>query len=145
MTNDRSGPTGQPRTFARLVMTASAALLTGIGAVLTFASREAAVGLDFSAPAAEISLEMLGALCLGTGMTNWMSRRNLLGGIYGRPLGVGNMVHFVVGSFALQRVAGTGSMPQVAWPLFVIYLLFALSFAWIVFGGRAAFRPPSRC
>jgi hypothetical protein len=74
------------------------------------------------------------------GMTNWMWRGNLVGGVYGRPIGIGNMVHFTVGAFALGRAAAGGQVPPQVWPVAGIYAVSALAFACIVFFPRAADR-----
>lgn len=126
---------------ARILMTTSAAWLIGVGAALTFLPQETAARIGLStASQGTLLFELIGALCLGMGMANWMSRRSLIGGIYGRPLGVGNLMQFWVGAFALERAAAAGIAPLVTWPLFGGYLLFALSFGWIVLRGKLSAR-----
>jgi len=70
-------------------------------------------------------------------MTNWMVKGSRVGGIYNRPIAVGNLLHFAVGAITLGRFALRG--PE-AWPplaLAAIYTLFALAFGVVVFGRGA--------
>ena len=48
---------------------------------------------------------VMGAMYLGLSALNWMSRGFITGGIYGRPLTIANVTHFVVGAIALIKAA----------------------------------------
>src|SRR5215203_813962 len=50
-------------------------------------------------------LQITGALYLGFAMMNWMAKTVLIGGIYARPLGMGNCLHFTVAALALFKFA----------------------------------------
>jgi hypothetical protein len=73
---------------SRVLMTGSAAYLFGSGVVLNFLPREVAevAGLA-GVPAGAVLLQVIAGLCVGMGITNWMWRDNLLGGIYHRDAG----------------------------------------------------------
>jgi hypothetical protein len=119
---------------SRALMTTSAVYLLGTGVVLTFLSQEVAALAGLAeASAGPLLLQLVAALYLGMGFTNWMWRLNLVGGIYGRPIGVGNVVHFTVGAFALGRAAVGSLVTPAIWPIVWLYVLFALAFAWIIF------------
>jgi len=49
-------------------------------------------------------LQILGALYLGFSILNWMSKTNLIGGIYSKPLLIGNLLHFFTASIALIKL-----------------------------------------
>lgn len=119
--------------MSRVLLTASAVFLVVCGAALTFASDElaAAAGLDGDSA---LPLQLLAGALLGMGVINWFSRGRPFGGIYGRPLGLGNVLLFVVGGFALGRKALATEAPAV-WSVFVVYLIFAVGFVWVVFVG----------
>jgi len=75
-------------------------------------------------------------------MLNWMARENLIGGIYSRPVAMGNMVHFFVAALALLKIcaAGTPHREQVI-IVTLIYAGFALWFGLVVF--RHPLRQPA--
>ena len=50
-------------------------------------------------------------------MTNWMVKGSRVGGIYNRPIAIGNLVHFAVGAITLDRFALRG---HEAWPVIVL-------------------------
>lgn len=130
--------------MSKLTMNASAIFLFGLGVVLNFAPHELAVRAGFiGMPLADLTLQLLAGALLGLGAVNWMSRQSLIGGIYGRAIGIGNLLHFSVGAFALGRAASAGVAPELTWALFGGYLALALAFAWLIFlgGSEPASRP----
>jgi hypothetical protein len=51
-------------------------------------------------------MQVVGALYLGFAVVNWMARDVLIGGIYARPVALGNFLHFgVVGLTGSKAVA----------------------------------------
>jgi hypothetical protein len=63
-----------------------------------------------------------------------MVKGSRVGGIYKRPIAVGNLLHFAAGAITLDRFALRG---HEAWPVLVlatIYTLFAVGFGLVVFG-----------
>ena len=79
-----------------------------------------------------VALQMVGALYLGFAMLNWMSRGSSLGGIYGRPIVVANMLHFTVASLALVKTL-PGWHPPVVVAATIICSLFAAAFGLLLF------------
>ena len=77
-------------------------------------------------------LQLLGALYLGFGTLNWMAKNNLIGGIYSRPVALGNFMHFLVAGLALIKAAPGLGIPQI-WGLAVMYAAFALAFGFVAF------------
>ena len=118
----------------RHLMTAAAFVLGIVGLAATIAPREllAAAGGGAGDRVAAVAVQLLGAAALGFAMLDWMSRGSMLGGIYGRPLVVGNLLHFFAGAMALTKAAtAAGSGPLLA-PAAVYGLLAAL-FALLLF------------
>ena len=115
-----------------LISSALCMALFGLGA--TFLPQEvlAHVGAAPEPPLVLI-LQAMGALYLGFAMLNWMSKGSLLGGIYGRPLVVGNLLHFAVMAIALIRYVLTVSAPPVLIAVALVYLAFAVSFGTLLF------------
>ena len=79
-------------------------------------------------------IQLAGALYLGFAMADWMARENLIGGIYGRPLLIANVVHFTVGALALGKIVLRGGLPQPALLLPIVYAVFAVAFGFALFG-----------
>ena len=81
-----------------------------------------------------IFIQIFGGLYFSFALINWMAKGNLIGGIYSKPLAMGNFSHFFIGSITLIKAAF--SMPEMIhlWILGVIYLVFAIPFALVAFG-----------
>lgn len=120
-------------------MTASSAFLAVLGVLALFAPDEILAGLMASAgQPVPVLIQLLGALYLAAAITNWTAKGNLIGGIYSRPLSLGNTLHFGVGALALMK---NGSRHGFVGPLALIlvgYACFALAFGYLVFGRGAA-------
>lgn len=121
---------------ARTILTASAIFLGAQGLVASFLPIEILGLMDARAHHRLEStlVQLLGAALLGFAMMNWMARGAPAGGIYGRPLVVGNLVHHMVAAIALLKVASLGGMPAVGIALTIVYSVFAVCFAVVMFG-----------
>jgi hypothetical protein len=77
-------------------------------------------------------LKILSALYLGFGILNWMAKGTLIGGIYNRPIAIGNLMHFGVGAIALVKViSNIQTHSEIIIFLTVFYVIFALLFAYV--------------
>lgn len=119
---------------ATLLMSASAALTTVPGLAMSFAPQELAAASGHAHDALlALVLQVLGALYLGAALTNWMARKSLIGGIFGRPLALGNLAHFAIGALALAKAAPAQAWPAPVWLATAIYGVLALAFGALVF------------
>lgn len=85
-------------------MMVSAAVMLGLGLAMTFAPRELLAYTGSAAtPLGTLVVQVAGGLYLGFAMLNWMAKENLIGGIYGRPVALGNFLHFFIVAAALVR------------------------------------------
>lgn len=114
-------------------MIASSVLYGIIGIGLTFLPEE--IYAYMSTEINRISLittQILGAAYLGFAMLNWMTKNNLIGGIYSKPLLIGNLVHFLVSSFALIKITGKiENHFEIILTLAIIYSVFTLGFGFV--------------
>jgi hypothetical protein len=78
-------------------------------------------------------VQILGALYLGFAVLNWMSKGVRMGGIYARPLAMGNGLHFLVGAFTLFRYALQSPTATGVWVWAAGYALFAGLFSMVMF------------
>ncbi len=76
-----------------------------------------------------IVVQLCGALLFAFAMVNWTAKDSLIGGIYNRPVAIGNLTHFTIGAISVVRVVVAGALPQVAWGVAIVYVLFAAAFA----------------
>ena len=83
---------------------------------------------------AALLIQVLGAAYLGFAMLNWMARHNLIGGVYSRPVAMGNMFHFVVAALALLKAVFGGSARSTEMmAATLVYCMFAVWFGVVVF------------
>ena len=88
----------------KYLMSASALVMFVLGVVFTFGPSEiihAAGGAH--APLLTAIAQACGALYLGFAILNWMAKDNLIGGIYSRPVAMGNFLHFFAIAMALVK------------------------------------------
>ena len=114
-------------------MTASAAVmgLAGVGGSFLPDEILDALGVDGGGRMPFI-VQLLAALWLAAAMTNWMARGNAIGGIYGRPIAIGNLTHFSIGALTLAKLATVGAGGLVV-AAAGVYAAFAVGFAVVVF------------
>jgi hypothetical protein len=116
----------------KLLMIISALIMGLTGVALSFLPQEVASSLGLS-EASAIILQVLGALYFGFAMINWTAKANLIGGIYSRPVALGNMAHFVVGALALAKLAFKDAGPTYLWVAALVYSVFAILFAYVFY------------
>ena len=77
-------------------------------------------------------LQILGALYFGFSIINWLSKDNLIGGIYSKPLLMGNLLHFFTASMTLIKFAlKVETNIQLIFSYTMIYCLFTLFFGYV--------------
>lgn len=119
----------------KLLMTSSAVSLAMIGLACSFIPHEILTYFGVVDLAIfPLILQILGALYLGFALLNWTAKANLIGGIYSKPVAIGNFMHYMVGSLALFKffIAHT-DLNLILIPT-VIYTIFALLFGKVTFG-----------
>ncbi len=121
----------------RALMMSSAGLMLLLGLAMTFAPAELLADSDSQAHGAEILfIQAAGALYLGFAVVNWMAKDNLIGGIYSRPVALGNFIHFLTLGMALLKAAFASRHPA-ALLVAAVYSSFAIWF------GRVTFTTPA--
>jgi hypothetical protein len=113
-------------------MIASALFMGIAGLVLTFAPGTVGKYLDMPVNS-WIVLQLLGALYFGFAILNWMGKGILIGGIYSKPVSLGNYAHYFIGGLALIKFGFRGPGSVAVWIALIIYLVFAIAFAYVSF------------
>jgi hypothetical protein len=116
----------------KLLMSASAVVMGITGIILSFFPQEF-VTLFKMTDTNIIVLQLLGGLYFGFAMLNWAAKANLTGGIYSRPVAIGNLTHFVIGGLALLKYATRNITTTYIWIAVIIYLVFAILFGFVLF------------
>ena len=117
----------------KLLMTASAVFMGLIGIALTFMPGKVLTTLgQMPNGTLNLILQITGGLYFGFAMTNWMAKAVLLGGIYARPLSIGNFSHFLIAGFALIKVSLNSNAANTAiYILTAFYVIFAVLFGYV--------------
>jgi hypothetical protein len=119
----------------KLLMASSAIFMAALGLAATFMPQEIVASLGGgSARTIPLLVQILGALYLGLAMLNWMAKESLIGGIYSRPVSMGNFLHFAVGAITLLKAVASGERAIMIIVCAAIYVVFALGFGAVVFG-----------
>jgi len=118
-------------TYSKILMTISALFLGIIGIFLSFLPKEIINYLNINSNVITILLfQLLGALYLGFGILNWMLKGSRIGGIYNRPVLMGNFMHFLVGAIALIKiVTSIQAHSEIIIFLMIVYSTLSISFA----------------
>jgi len=128
----------------RILMAASAVFLGVLGLLATFLPQEILARAGTTAARdAVLLVQALGGLYLGFAMLNWMARGILIGGIYARPVALGNFLHFAVVAVALIKALVVGEPTAALAVVTALYTVFALWFGAVLFGGSPGRAPTS--
>jgi hypothetical protein len=119
----------------KILMTASSVFMGLIGIALSFMQSEVLKALgQMPNHTLNLTLQLLGALYFGFAMTNWMAKTVLIGGIYSRPLSIGNFSHFLIAGLALVKASFNSNTTSIyIYGLTTIYVLFAILFGYVIF------------
>ncbi|ADR21301.1 hypothetical protein [Marivirga tractuosa] len=117
----------------KIVMISSCFFLGALGITFTFIPDEIISSLSATPnPISILSLQLLGALYLGFTMLNWMAKGSLIGGIYNRPIAIGNFMHFAVGALALIKIiTKIHTHSEIVISLTAVYFVFAILFGYV--------------
>lgn len=117
----------------KLLMIFSAAFMGVVGIVFSFMPQE--VIAYFGSNTITINpliLQLMGALYFSFAMINWTAKANLIGGIYSRPVAIGNLTHFTIGALALSKAYISSHSSVILIPS-LIYVIFAILFGVVFF------------
>jgi hypothetical protein len=119
----------------KILMASSALVMAALGFAATFLPQEIIVALGGGGGRTlPLLVQVLGAAYLGFAMLNWMAKESLIGGIYSRPVSMGNFLHFAVAGIALVKAVVAGERAVAVLVCTAIYIVFAVAFGAVVFG-----------
>ncbi len=117
----------------KILMISSSIFLGTLGITFSFIPDEIISSLSVTPnQISTLSLQLLGALYLGFAMLNWMAKGSLIGGIYNRPISIGNFMHFAVGALALIKIiTKIHTHSEIVISLTIVYSVFAILFGYV--------------
>lgn len=80
-----------------------------------------------------VFVQLLGALYFSMALMDWTAKDSIIGGIYARPVSLGNFAHFFVGTLILARYFWSNGFNIPVFSLLVIYGILAVLYYWLVF------------
>ncbi len=117
----------------KILMTASALFSGVLGISFIFFPDDIVSYLGIEANTITlIFLQLLSSLYLGFAILNWMAKGTLIGGIYNRPIAIGNFMHFGVGAITLVKLVFNIQVhTEIIILLTILYVIFAIAFAYV--------------
>jgi hypothetical protein len=124
------------------ILMASSAVVLGIAGVAgLFMPQELLAALGLPATGVLPTMVQLHAtVLLGFAMVNWMGKDSLIGGIYNRPVAVGNVFHFATGAITLLKLVVRDATPPIIIAT-AIYVVFAIGFGMLMLGSPVKPQP----
>ncbi len=120
----------------KYLLTSSAIFLGILGFVLTFMPQEVShFFLKNDSLENVLFLQLLGALYLGFAIQNWFVKGSLIGGIYNKPILMGNIIHFTIGFFSLLKsdLVLLINEIDISIVILIMYAMFTISFFLVTF------------
>lgn len=116
-------------------MIISAIIMGVFGVFTSFLPNEILTNLGI--PSNELTLlciQLMSALYLGFAIMNWMAKSVLIGGIYAKPLSLGNFFHFAIGGITLIKlIIHNPSSTKLVWLICITYSILAVLFGMVLF------------
>ncbi len=115
------------------LMSLSALFLAILGAAGLFLPQELLARFGVPEASLVILVQAAGAAYLGFAILNWMARSVLIGGIYARPVALGNFAHFAIVAITLAKAMIRGPRGIEPGAALAVYAVFAAWFGLVLF------------
>lgn len=118
----------------KILMTTSSLVLGLAGLFALFAPENllAMLGVPMVNPLS-VLIQLMGALYFSIALMNWTAKDSIIGGIYARPISLGNFAHFFSGTLLLAKYVLSNGFNVSILLMLVVYTIFASLFYWLVF------------
>jgi membrane-anchored protein YejM (alkaline phosphatase superfamily) len=119
----------------KILMISSAIVMGMAGICFTFLPEEIINYAGYTSTVLNILfLQILGALYLAFATLNWMAKANLIGGIYSKPVAIGNFAHFFIAGVSIIKSALSAEASVALWIGAIVYTIYAIIFGVVAFG-----------
>ena len=113
----------------------ASSLALGLAGMLALFAPDELLGIsglrsDSSIP---VVLQLLGSFYFALAFINWNCKDTRIGGIYLRPVSLGNFAHFFVGALVFGKYALANNQNGLALAIMSVYAVFSYFFWWLVF------------
>ena len=127
----------------KILMTSSALVLGAAGIFALFLpewilSAQGATATE----AMSMLVQLMGALYFAFALMNWTAKDGVIGGIYARPVSLGNFAHFFAGALLLVKAQFSSEFSWLGFVVMLVYVFYALCFYWLVFRATGI-KPPA--
>ncbi len=121
--------------ISRTILLASAAVAGAAGLTLLFLPDDAlrVLGAPGAAAPASAVAQLYGAALFGVAMQNWAARGTKVGGIYGRPLALANLVQWGAGAAIWAHLWRAAQHAPIVEAGMAAWLACATAFAYLMF------------
>src|SRR6185436_2682373 len=128
----------------RILMTATSVVLALAGVLTLFLPDNllALLGLPATEPM-PLLVQLLGSLYFSLAILDWTAKDSRIGGIYARPIALGNFTHFFVGALLLIKFQLSNAGHAALWVVLIVYGVFAVLFGWLLFGSSGIAKGPA--
>ncbi len=128
----------------KTLMVASAVFMAALGLGASFLPHETlAYAGNRSEGLSVVLLQITGALYMSYALVNWTASGSLIGGIYGRPLALGNFMHFAIVTIVLVKSLSVLTTTPILIAA-ATYATFAVWFGLVLFTHPASSGEPRR-
>lgn len=118
----------------KILMTTSSLILAAAGVSALFVPDIVLSLLNTSVTAPlSVMVQMMGGLYFAFALMNWTAKDSAIGGIYARPVSLGNYSQFFIGAILLIRYQLSHEFNIFVFIMLVLYTIFAVLFYWLVF------------
>jgi len=80
-----------------------------------------------------VLVQLLGVVYFSVALMNWTAKDSAIGGVYARPVSLGNFSHFFIGTLVLAKYLLSNGFKFPVLLLLVVYAGLAIMFYWLVF------------
>jgi hypothetical protein len=118
----------------KTLMTSSSMLLGAVGvfALLAPDALLAMQGVE-GTKSLSVLMQLMGSLYFAFALMNWTAKDSAIGGVYARPVSLGNFAHFFAGALLLLRAQLSSDFNLWLLITLSVYSIFAACFYWLVF------------
>ncbi len=118
----------------KILMTASCLFLGALGLFTLFAPDTLLGLMDASrTQSLVVTVQIMGTLYFAFALINWTAKDSAIGGIYARPVSIGNFAHFFAGALVLVKYLISMDFNVFVLLITIVYAIFAVLFYWLVF------------
>ena len=118
----------------KLLMTTSSLVLGLAGIFALFAPENLLAMLNGPiVTPLSVLIQLMGALYFSLALMNWTAKDSAIGGIYARPVSLGNFAHFFIGTLVFAKYLLSNGLNVSILLIVLVYAVLALLFYWLVF------------